>query len=68
MRKRWILAPLPLPRFRFHKIVVVSLVAIPPTNAEAAGLADRFRIPAHNWKKMLEIDVFNSQTRVFDIS
>ena len=35
--------PLPLPRFRFHKNVVFSLLAIPPTNAEAAGPADRFR-------------------------
>ena len=46
--KRWILMPLPpLPLqrslFHFHKNVVISLVANPPTNAEAAGQADRFR-------------------------
>ena len=56
MWKRWILVPLPLPRFRFHKNVVFSLLAIPPTNAEAAGPADRFRfrIPdffLHRFKK-----------------
>ena len=36
--------PLPLPyfRFRFHQNVVVTLVAIPPTNADAADPADRF--------------------------
>ena len=51
MRKQWNLVPLPLPRlrFRFHKNIVISLVAIPPTIAEAADLADlirfRFRIP-----------------------
>jgi len=40
-----ILEPLPLPRFRFrsHENVVLSLVAIPPTNVEAADPADRFR-------------------------
>ena len=40
-------------RFRFHKNVVIILVAIPPTNAEAAGLADRsllrFRIPGRKY-------------------
>ena len=30
-------------RFRFHQHVVISLVALPPTNEEAADLADRFR-------------------------
>ena len=48
MRKRWVLVPLPplaLPHFhfRFHKNVAISLVAIPPTNVEAVGLAFRFR-------------------------
>ena len=57
MRKRWILVPLPphpLPRlrfrfrFRFHKNVVILLVAIPPTNVEAADSADRFRFRFSN--------------------
>ena len=53
MWKRWILVPLPalpLPHFRFHKNVVILLVAIPPTNVEVADSAYRFRfrIPGYN--------------------
>ena len=33
----------PLPRFCFHQNVVISLVSIPPTSAEAPDPADRFR-------------------------
>ena len=43
MRKRWTCVPLPFPPIRFHKNVVILLVANPPTIAEAADSADRFR-------------------------
>ena len=33
MPKQWILVPLPLLRFPFHKNVVILLMAIPPTKA-----------------------------------
>ena len=35
------------PRFRFHQNVVIFLVAIPPTNVEAADPTDRFRFRFH---------------------
>ena len=41
MRKRWILVPLPLN-------CSFLLLAIPPTNAEAADLVDRFRITGYD--------------------
>ena len=44
---------LPGMRFRFHQNEVILSVAIPPTNAEAADLADRFRIPARDKFKTL---------------
>ena len=45
-----ILVPLPLPSSRFTSIknVVILLVAIPPTSAEAPDSADRFRFPVSN--------------------
>ena len=59
LRKRRISVPLPpflLPRFRihFHQNVVISLVAIPPTYAEAAEPADRFRFRIPGGKDMLD--------------
>ena len=49
--KQSILGPLPpppLPRFRFRQSVVISLLAIPPTNLEAADTANSFRFRFQN--------------------
>ena len=37
--------------YRFHHNVVISSVAIPPTNVEAADVADRFRLRCRNPEK-----------------
>ena len=62
------------PRFRFHQNVVIFLVAIPPTNVEAADLADRFffrfRIPGpqtHQFFRVIFSDfVFSCQCHSCD--
>ena len=48
--KRSIIGLLRLPRFgfRFHQNAVILLVAIPPTNLEAADTANRFRFRFQN--------------------